>query len=305
MNSDGWFVVILLIINFILALIYLIWHLHKKSRNRGWLNFLFMLIFPAIGFLFLTMAKLIGFLFQRLREAGIAMAELSFDKKRTKLPADIDVEEELNTVPIEEVMIVADKNTRRNSLINVLKTDDYKDMMSQLQDSVENDDMEVAHYAATFITDTKARFKAQEAKMRVKVENDSDEAYLDKYISFMVEDLDTSIFSKSELNGYATYLDKAMELLNEKAPEKITDKALQTVIDLWLKVGNTERSDRWIPTARDQADQSLVCFKLCANYYFRNNDKDGFFRLLKEVRSSSIYLDNEALEWIRFFKDQT
>ena len=305
MNSDGWFVVILLIINFLLALIYLIWHLRGKSRKRGLLNFLFMLTFPAIGFLFLTMAKLIGFLFQRLREAGVAMTELSFDKTRMKLPADIDVEEELNTVPIEEVMIVADKNTRRNSLINVLKTDDYKGMMSQLQNSVENDDMEVAHYAATFITDTKARFKSQEAKMRVKDENDTDEDYLDKYIRFMVENLDTSIFGKSELKGYAAYLDHAMELLNEKAPEKITDKALQTMIDLWLKNENKERSDRWIPLVRGYADQSLVCFKLCANYYFRNDDKDGFFRLLEEVCSSSIYLDNEALEWIRFFKNQT
>ena len=165
--------------------------------------------------------------------------------------------------------------------------------------------MEVAHYAATFITDTKARFKAQEAKMRIKDKKDTDVDYLDKYIRFMSENLDTSLFSKSELNGYAVHLDNAMELLTEKAPEKITDKALQTMIDLWLEIGNTERSDRWIPPARSYAGQSLVCFKLCADYYFRNDDKDGLFRLLEEVRSSSIYLDNEALEWIRFFNNQT
>ena len=141
--------------------------------------------------------------------------------------------------------------------------------------------------------------------MRVKDENDTDEDYLDKYIRFMSENLDTSLFSKSELNGYAVHLDNAMELLTEKAPEKITDKALQTMIDLWLEIGNTERSDRWIPPARSYAGQSLVCFKLCADYYFRNDDKDGLFRLLVEVRSSSIYLDNEALEWIRFFNNQT
>ena len=305
MNSDGSFVIILLIINFILALIYLILHLPRKGGKRGLLNFLFMLIFPVVGFLFLLMARLMSLLFQRLREAGIAMEELSFDKTKVRLPADIDVEEELNTVPIEEVMIMADKNARRNSLINVLKTDDYQDMMGQLQNFVENDDMEVAHYAATFITDTKARFKAQEAKMRVKDENDTDEEYLNKYISFMVENLDSSLFSRSELKGYASYLDKAMELLNEKAPDQLTDTALQALIDLWLQTGNTERSDRWIPRARSYADQSLVCFKLCASYYFRNNDKNGFFHLLEETRSSTMYLDSEALEWIRFFKDQS
>ena len=304
MNSDERLIIILLVINFILALIYFLLHLYREDRKRGVRNFLFMLIFPIVGFLFLLMAKLAGFLFQQLRKAGIAVSELSFNKERMKLPSDIDVEKELNTVPIEEVMIVADKNTRRNSLINVLKTDDYRDMMGQLQDSVENDDMDVSHYAATFITNTKAQFKNQEAGMRKKEENETDEDYLYRYITFMVDNLDTSIFSRSELLGYAVYMDKAMELLNQKAPERITDKALQKIIDLWLEIGETGNSDKWIPTARLYADESLICFKICADYYFRRNDKDGLFRLLDEIRSSSIYLDNEALEWIRFFRNQ-
>ena len=120
--------------NFVLAFVYLLLHLHKAGQERGMRNFLFMLIFPIVGFMFLFMAKLADLLFQRLRETGISVSELSFSKERMKLPADIDVEEELNKVPLEEVMIVADKNTRRSSLISVLKRDTRKDMMGAAQE---------------------------------------------------------------------------------------------------------------------------------------------------------------------------
>ena len=163
--------------------------------------------------------------------------------------------------------------------------------------------MDVSHYAAAFITDAKARFKTQEAGMRKKRADETDEDYLCRYIDFMTDNLDSSLFSEAELNRYAIYLDNAMDLLNKKDPELVTDRSLQALVDLWLKIDKTDRADKWVPLARSCTDKSLICFKICAGYYYRGNDRESFFRLLEEAGKSSLYLDNEALGWIRFFRN--
>jgi len=77
--------VILLAVNFIVALIYLIVHLRRQDRKKGLVNFITFLCFPYVGFLYMGISELINLIFYRRDKKQISYEDLSFDKTRMKL----------------------------------------------------------------------------------------------------------------------------------------------------------------------------------------------------------------------------
>ena len=302
MNRDLRTVLFLLIVNLIGAIIYLILHLKKGDRKRGVVNAAMFLIFPIVGEVFMFLAWGMGEVIKILKDQGLNMQELSFSKKRMKLLTDGDIEKELNTVPIEEALIVADRKEKRSTFIDVLKSDDYENMMGQIHEAVENDDMEVSHYAAAFVTDSVAKFKKKEAEFRKKVDDEGSLDDLVEYVRFMEENLKPELFSIVELKVYVELMDKAAFILYEKDPDRLNDGTMTQIVELWELIGDDEKIQPWIARARVRFRNSLECFKLCARYYFRHGDRDNLKEIMNEIKRYSVPLDSEALGWIRVLK---
>ena len=275
--KDLWLVCLLLILNLIAALIYLVFHLRRGNRKKGLVVFAFMLAAPVVGPLFLGCAELLLTIVHQRRKRDVDLTELSFNKKRVRVLSSADIEKEANRVPIEEAS------------------------MQVIRNAVEDDDMEISHYAAAFVTDTVARYKDQEASYRRLAQENPTPENLTRYLDFMQDILQQKLFSTSEQRLYAEFLDDFAHMLYEKDPSALQEKTMACMVELWRQLGNEQKAEEWIGIARPRCMDSLDAFKLCAKYYYSLQKKDAFFRLIDEVKKSSLILDSEALDWIRFY----
>ena len=63
-------------------------------------------------------------------------------------------------------------------------------------------------------------------------------------------------------------------------------------------VGSTEK---WVKRAEDMMEQDLAAAKEVLKYYFKIKNKYGFREAVRRIKESSLNLDSELLEWIRFY----
>lgn len=299
--KELWFVCLLLILNLIAAVVYLVFHLRRGDRKKGLVVFAFMLVVPVVGPLFLGCAQLLLTIVHQHRKRDVNLSELSFNKKRVRVLSSADIEKEVNRVPIEEALLVSGKSNKRGAFIDLLKEDDYEASLQVIRNAVEDDDMEISHYAAAFVTDTVARYKEQEASYRRLVQEAPTLENLGRYVDFMQDILQQKLFSVSEQRLYAELLDEYAHILYEKDSSALGEKTMACMVELWRQLGSEQKAEEWIGIARPRCLDSLDAFKLCAKYYFSLRDKDAFFKLIDEVKKSSLILDSEALDWIRFY----
>lgn len=301
MSRDGRIILIILIINLIVAIVYLILHLRKKDRKKGITNFVTFLVFPIVGFTYMGISELVNLILYRKNRKEVRYEDLSFDKTRMKLAQDPDVDKSMDTVPLEEALIMSGKEERRQSLMEVLKKDSYTSMIGNIKDAVGSDDNEVSHYAATFITDTIARYKARELELRKQAEKNPSPENLSGYIRFLQDIVDSGLFEGPEQERFLMLLDGAARNLYETDEDSFPELTAAILLKQLQAVGNEEKAEYWLTVIKERSGTSLVCFKTYAEYCFAKEDRKAFFAHLESVKSSSVVLDNEALEWIRFF----
>ena len=301
MSKDLLIIVILLLVNLIVALIYLLFHIGKDDSKKGLINYFTFLVFPIVGFVFMGLSELANLIvFQRFRKE-ISYDELSFSKTRMKLVQDTDVDKSMDSVPLEEALLMSNKQDKRQSLMDVLKKDDYTDMIKGIQYAVSSNDKEVSHYAATFVTDTIARYKARELELRGQMEKNPSAENLSTYINYVRDMLDSDLFTGLEKERYVNICDTAATLLYENFPENFLDSYATSMLKYSYEELDFDKIKKWLTIIGRRSSESLECFKTYAAFCFALEKKDAFFRTLDRVKHSNVVLDSEALEWIRFF----
>lgn len=304
--SDFQILVLLILLNLLIVEIYMLVHLRKKRRKKGMILLLFMLFMPIVGAGFL----LFGELFQQLQKIFgnriVSLEDLSFSQKRQRDIVEENVEEKLNLVPVEEALSVSGKEGRRMEFLNMIKDADESVPMKTIRRAEENSDGEIAHYAATFLSDSIARAKAEEKRLRELRNPDTGEWEMEtriSYIVYMEKMLRMQIFERDEQRVYLLYLDDACQKLLKSDSLFETGSYLACLASLWLTYGDIERTGYWLRVLEPEKLSSLETFKLYARYYFSIRDWDALRSLLNEVKQSDLILDSEALEWIRFYDD--
>ena len=151
MTRAGIVFLIVVIINCLIAAVYLLWYLVFKrdqdNRKQYIMHTVIMVLCPVIGPLFF----LCGFLkYHFLRFGDRDLSDVEFSKSRHNPRLKADEERERNIVPVEEAILISDKEKKRKNMLNVLlgETDEA---LSSIAMALNSDDSEVAHYAASFL----------------------------------------------------------------------------------------------------------------------------------------------------------
>jgi len=186
-------------------------------------------------------------------------------------------------------------------MLDVLKQDDYETMIGNIKSAVSSDDMEISHYAAAFVADTIARYKNREQELRNRMEKNPTTENIKGYIAYIQDIVEADLFSEPDEKRYLSFLDQASRMLYEEDAGSLPDHTAAFLMERFRKAVDGDRAAFWIQVIKDRSGESLECFKTYAEYCFANGDREAFFEHLDSVRHSSVVLDNEALEWIRFF----
>lgn len=299
--DNRWFLWIL-IINACLAAAYFVYRgIVRKDYRRALLLSVFILLVPVAGAAFLAGSEAVNFVLFHKRDGTLNEEELSFSKKRTRMIISDDIEKESDRVPVEEALLVSDTLNRRQSFLEILKRPDVEEYIPRIQGAMLQEDSEVVHYAASYITDTVARYKETEKKLREIYERSKDIDALVIYLRFCDSILHKKIMSGVEQNMYMNLFESYMEELYQKDKEKINGDMLADIIDFWSENNNPLYEEKWVLRAGEIMETELPAAKAVLKYYFTSKNEAKFKEAVRKIKESPLSLDGETLEWVRFY----
>src|SRR4051812_19179699 len=154
---------ILIILYFCCCLFFGMISVWKKWEN-GLIKTVLITFFPVIGLL------LVLYLFKPIKvhpatenTNHLEMADFSFPVNQ------VNVEKEINFVPIQDALLLNDNQTKRKLLIHSLKENSIQNT-SILTNALQNEDTETSHYAATAIMEMKRKLQNSLQEFAEKLE---------------------------------------------------------------------------------------------------------------------------------------
>ena len=290
------------LLNICLAAIYFFYRgVIKKEYRKAFLMFLFMALVPVVGILYMVVSEGINELIFRKRDGLLKEDELSFNKKRTRMIIDDDIEKEIDCVPIEEALRISDAENRRRTFLEALKRPDAEDYMKGIHRVMGQEDYEIVHYAASYITDSIARFKTDEGKLRSLSENAENPETIMLYVRYCMNFLEKKVLGDFEQNMYLIMLEKHMERLYTLEPQKVNGEMISELLGIMKGFPMEENEEKWMNRGKVLAETDLAAAKEVMKYYFEKENKEKFEETLEQIKESALVLDSEMLEWIRFY----
>lgn len=296
--------IVVLILNTLVAVIYGIWNfiqcrIREKSVKEYMIRMVIMLMCPVVGPMFFAVIKLIGVLFFR---QNVDLADVIFSKERVTTYLHADEEQESNVVPIEEALVICDKENLRNLMMNVVRGE-VEESLASIALALNSDDSETSHYAATVLRDVLNDFRAHTQELFIVMnrnEKDSCE-YACLLIEYMNGVLKQEVFQEAEQRSFVDMMEKACDYLYERDWRRLTPQYIGWLCNLFLKIQSYDKMKLWSDRGRDMYPDELIIYVCYLKYYFTVGKKKQFFEELDRLKQSDIVIDKETLELIRTF----
>ena len=224
-------------------------------------------------------------------------------KVESELYRSVTVDEKkgiINTVPIEEALLVNSAKERRSIIMDVLN-DNPKEYIEFLQKAGNNDDTEVVHYAVTAMVEISKEndYMLQEFERQYEIEPENP-IVLEKYTDFL-----WSCLSQNLMQGQVEVLNRELfsNLMQKKAQNggSITDYT--RMIENDLKRGNYtlagESLMRMGQLYSNQAEYYLLKLQYLASLGRGAEIQD----LIREIYDKNIFLSSHAKEVLAFWEN--
>lgn len=305
---------ILLLVNLIVVVLYLLlqfvlrW-IWGKERSRSFLlKAGIMLLCPLVGAALLVF----GWLFYRiLYHRAVQLSDVLFSKERIKPQMPVEEQRESNLAPMEEAVAIMDGNDLRDMMMSVVRGN-VQASAAAIAMALESNDPEASHYAATalqsFLNDFRTSVQKNYEQIKAEPEKETPEekaarmALAVETVELMVDFLRHDLLTEGEHRQYALLLDDLCERLLEGAPERLTVRHYEAVSMQLLEVKDYEACRKWCLRTYATYPDRLEAYACQMKLYFMNGERDKFFRVLRELRSSDISIDKETLELMRVFQ---
>jgi len=258
-------------------------------------NVLIALFFPIGGVLIVLLLSAL----RNYKTSDIGDDE--FDDPIILFTDHIDVNNEVNVLPIEEVLNLDDQLLKRKHLIDSLKLDLFG-LLDKLQLALRDDDVETSHYAASAISEIRRNLdlKLQEVQYTYDKQHD-DIKIVDQYIAILQEYINSSLFDEISLArihvSYEEALRNRIRLEKGSAPPHYDN-----LIQLLIKTRKFEDADLFIDQYRNlynNEDSYILKMEL----YYKMKDRESFIEAYNVLLNSPIALSNRGLSIIRFWMD--
>lgn len=232
-----------------------------------------------------------------LKDATLETLRINDDMHRSMLVQGREGDD--GVVPLEEALIVNDPGDRRRLMLSML-TEDPDAYLAQLQAAKLNDDVEVAHYAATAVAQIskESDLKLQQLERAFKTDPSSHnlEAYCDFLGAYLDSGLAEGRVAQIQRQQYARLLARRCEredgpalriryataLADAGEIDKAEDVASQLVID-----------------ASDEQDVWMLCLRLAVT----RRDGQAVRRVIDAIDEQHVYLNAENRERLAFWRE--
>lgn len=257
-----------------------------------------MVLVPLWGPLLVVLLSVRSVVFgDGLKDATLETLRINDDMHRSMLVHGR--EGDGGVVPLEEALIVNDPGDRRRLMLSML-TEDPDAYLAQLQAAKLNDDVEVAHYAATAVAQIskESDLKLQQLERAFKTDPSSHnlDAYCDFLGTYLGSGLADGRVAQIQRQQYARLLARRCEredgpalriryataLADADEIDEAEDVASQLVID-----------------APDEQDVWMLCLRLAV----MRHDGQAVQRVIDAIDKQHVYLSAENREKLAFWRE--
>ena len=295
---------LILLLNTLVAIGYIVCCLirhgvHAPRRKEYWIKTAVMLLCPLIGPMFFLFVWLVYYL---LFHQDVDLEDVVFSKERVETHLKADEEREGNMVPIEEALVICDKDNLRTLVMNVVRGDVEKSL-SSIALALNSEDSETSHYAATVLGDVLNEFREQVQELYIAMNRKESgwEEYACILIEYMYRILSQDVFQETEQIEFVGMMEQACLLLYEQMYYRLKPKYIQWLCDLMLGIRKYDHIQKWCERSRELYPDELSTYVCYLKYYFTVEKKKEFFEELERLKASNIVIDRETLDLIRTF----
>ena len=232
-----------------------------------------------------------------LKDAALESLRINDELRRSILVHDREVD--AGVIPLEEALIVNDPADRRRLMLSML-TEEPDAYLAQLQAAKLNDDVEVAHYAATAVAQISKESDLKLQQLERAFKTDPSSHNLDAYCDFLGAYLDSGLaegrVAQIQRQQYARLLARRCEredgpalriryataLADAGVIDKAEDVASQLVID-----------------APDEQDVWMLSLRLAV----MRRDGDEVHRVIEAIDKQHVYLSAANREELAFWRN--
>ncbi len=260
---------------------------------------IFLFFCPVAGVVFLGLGTI---LYNIFFDSSIDLAAITFSKERVDILEHPDVEEEINLVPMEEAIMIEDKESLRQLLLTVLRGDVSKSI-SAVTKALNSSDSEASHYAASAIMDITNEFQLTLQKFQAELDRTPEDPDVNQmFIEYLIRMLNAGFLSDLELKTYVYTLQHTCESVYQLHKELLKPEYYSNLVRLLGRIGDLQLAAAWIGRLQEAYPEDIEMYRCVLHFYFETKDKAGFFHYLDKLRKSDISIDKDLLELIRVFQ---
>lgn len=298
--SSNILVISLLVINLLASLIYFAVSLKPRGAQESIYRFIVALLLPVFGLVFF----LLTWLFEKITRdtENIIESYEKFIKEEGHIDyvREIDMEKEINIVPIEDSLSLSSFKDRRAFLIDLLKKD-YSRHIIALQKAVKNVDSETSHYAGAALMEIKKQFDILLHSANKKFEaNKNDISTIMEYIEVIKKYLNSNLpdeVSSREYNVNLSYLIEKLLLKKHDDKQLFIDKIL---ID--LKLGNYDNAKVFIEKFRHFFPNNAEPYMMLLRFFYETNNHKSLLEIIDSLKKVDVKLSARDLDIINYWK---
>ena len=273
----------------------------RLSRTGYLFKALVILLCPVVGILFFLVTQLMYVLFFRTKAD---LTDVIFGKDKVVANRKADEDSERNRVPIEEALAVADKESLRSLVMDVVKGDIRKSLAT-ISLALNSEDTETSHYAASVLRDALNDFR-QESQELYNAFHKGDEGAADyacMMIEYMNEVLCQEVFPDIEQRSYVEMVEEACTWLykSEEHRYRLHCEYIEWMAALLLRLKEYERMEIWCNRCMEIYPEELTSYTIPLKLYFSIQDKEKFFAAMDRLKKSDVVIDRDTLDLIRVF----
>lgn len=232
-----------------------------------------------------------------LKDATLEALRINDDMHRSMLVQGREGDD--GVVPLEEALIVNDPGDRRRLMLSML-TENPDAYLAQLQAAKLNDDVEVAHYAATAVAQIskESDLKLQQLERAFKTDPSAQNlnAYCDYLGTYLASGLAEGRVAQIQRQQYARLLARRCEREDGLALRVLYATALADAGE----VDEAEDvAERLVADTPDEQDVWMLCLRLAV----LRHDGEMVQRVIDAVDKQHVYLSAENRERLAFWRE--
>lgn len=232
-----------------------------------------------------------------LKDATLEALRINDDMHRSMLVQGREGDD--GVVPLEEALIINDPGDRRRLMLSML-TEDPDAYLAQLQAAKLNDDVEVAHYAATAVAQIskESDLKLQQLERAFKTDPSAQNlnVYCDYLGTYLASGLAEGRVAQIQRQQYARLLARRCEREDGLA---LRVRYATALADAGEVDEAEDVAERLVADAPDEQDVWMLCLRLAV----LRHDGEMVQRVIDAVDKQHVYLSAENREKLAFWRE--